>query len=214
MRSPSIDTLYLILKKHLRLVESYLDSPNLAFVFRACRLKPKGYVLWKNNIILYKWWLDEYGNSVKILKNKRLKIIYGDLSIDRDKIACTDLYYGLSLDKIRKMSKFAYISHGLDEDTYQDCVLISFLGIDNYFRTYLYLYGSWQQVSTLVLGIRNLSIIAKNLDLKYYKELSNENIKLPCAHAKTWLTCLPISREFSDTLDKQCGIVSSIFKQN
>jgi hypothetical protein len=206
MKSPSLDKLYLTLNKHILLIEGYTEIPNLAYIFKACRLKPVPYFFEKrnNNIVLYTTWFDEYGNLVKITNNKDLKIIYGDLSLDKNKIICTDLYYGLSLDKICKISKLAYISCGIDEDMYQDCALISFLGIDNYFRTYLYLYGYWQQVSTLILGIKNLKLIGDNLNLKHCKELSNiKNIKLPCTQAKTWLTSCPMDIDFLNTLDKQ-----------
>jgi hypothetical protein len=197
------------------MVESYTEVPNLTFMFKACRLKPYSYFFEERNnkIALYTWWFDEFGNSFKLLKSRRLQIIYGDLALDRDKIVCTDLYYGVDIKKIAKISKFAYISYGIDEDLYQDCAIISMLGIDNYFRTYLYLYGYWQQVSTLTLGIKNIKTIAKNLDLKYNKALSNtENIKLPCVEAQTWLTSLPIRDDFSHTLEKQCSIVSSILQ--
>jgi len=217
MKSPSLESLYATLHKHMLMVESYTEIPNITFLFKACRLKPHSYFFEKKNnkIVLYTRWFDEFGNSFKLLKNRKLQIIYGDLSIDQDRLVCTDLYYGLDLKKIAKISKFAYISCGIDEDTYQDCILISMLGIDNYFRTYLYLYGYWQQVSTLLLGTKNLKIIAKNLDINYYKALSNtENIRLPCSEAQTWLTSLPIKEDFFQTLEKQCGIVSSIIEQH
>jgi len=216
MKSPSLESIYATLEKSLRLIESYTEIPKLAFLFRACRLKPHSYFFEKkdNKIILYTWWFDEFSNSVKLTKNKKLKIIYGDLSLDRDKITCTDLYYGLSINKILKISKLAFISYGTDEDMYQDCALISLLGIDNYLRTYLYVYGYWQQVSPLFLGIKNLKIIAKNLDLQGHRELLKSENRLPCVGARAWLTCIPVSKEFSDMLDKQCGIVSSVFKQS
>lgn len=216
MKSPSIESIYSLLHKHLLLIESYTEIPNLSFIFKACRLKPYSYFFEKRNnkITLYTWWFDEYGNSIRLDKNKKLKITYGDLSLDKTNIVCTDLYYGLSIDKILKISKFAYVSYGTDEDMYQDCALVSFLGIDNYLRTYLYLYGYWQQVSPLLIGTKHLEIIAKNLDLRYYKELPDtKNVKLPCADARAWLTCIPISEEFSDILDKQCGTVSSILNK-
>lgn len=214
VKSISIDSLYATLNKHLLLVQSYTEIPNLAFIFKSCRLKPYSYCFEKRNnkTVLYVDWFDEYCNSLKISKGKRIKIIYGDLSLDKNRIACTDLYYGLSLKKIFKMSKLAYISYGLDEDLYQDCAIVSCLGMDNYFRTYLYLYGDWQQVSTLILGIKNLELICENLNIKKYKEFSNtENIVLPCAQAKTWLTYLPMKRDFVEILEKQYSIVSSLF---
>jgi len=220
MKNPSLDSVYNSLNKHILLAESYTEIKKLAFIIKACRLKPYDYFnsqfheIRKNNkIALYTRWFDEYGNSVTITKNKQIKIIYGDLSLDKANIACTDLYYGLSLDKVAKISKFAYIVSGIDEDMFQNCALISMLGIDNFLRTYICLYGYWQQVSPLILGIKNLTVFAKNMDLKYNKEISNKgDIILPCNEVKIWLTSLPITEDFFNTISKQCSIVSTFLK--
>jgi hypothetical protein len=152
---------------------------------------------------------------LKIIKRNKLKIIYGDLLIDRSKIPNTDLYFGISIPKVIKMSKLMFINCGLDEDLYQENILVSFLGIDDRLRTYLYMYGAWQQVSTMLLGIKNLKEIAKNWDLNNFIELSKaENNALPCQSGRVWLSCLPPNEEFLSILDKQCGIVYSLMNPN
>jgi hypothetical protein len=206
MKSPSLNSIYDKLKKHILLVESYTELKQLSFIIKACRLKPFSYFFEekKSKLILYRWWFDEFGNSFKIVKNKQCKIIYNDLSLDLSKIACTDLYYGLSLEQIAKMSKLFFICAGKDEDTLNNVFLISFLGIDDYLRTFLYMYGEWQQVSSLYLGLGNLKAIGKNLDIKYFLKLNKkENIVLPCIQGEAWLTYLPANNDFLRTLEKQ-----------
>jgi len=216
MKSPSIDSVYALLYKNLLLVEAYTEIPNLAFILKACRIKPYGYFFEKrtNKIILERRWFDEYGNSL-ILKNKKVKLIYGDLRLTRNMIACSDLYYGLDMSKIVKMSKSMYVTFGQDEDLYQDCALVSFLGIDDFLRTYLYYYGEWQPVSSLLLGMDGLGVIARYKDKNYHGQFHfSKNTRLPCTTMKTWLTYLPIRERFLSTLEQQCNVVASIFKGN
>lgn len=199
------ETIYNQLQKHRLLVQSYLQNEELYFIFYACRLKPHFFFekTVDSTFTLQTWWVDEYGNSVKIIKNKTLKITYGDLSVNRN--ICSDLYYGLSINKVVKMSKFAYISYGQDEDFLQDCFLISLLGLDDYLRTYLYMYGELKQVSPLLLGLKNLSLIANNYDIKYYRDfIIKENSGLPCKSANVWLTSLPVADNLRQTLITQC----------
>lgn len=214
MKNPNIDSIYTKLNKHILLAQGYTEIPELQFIIESCRLKPYEYICNKTNkLVLQTWWVDEFGNSLIITKKKKLKIIYNDLSIDRKKLICTDLYYGLSLENILKISKTMYISYGRDEDFYQDCIMISFLGIDNYLRTYLYMYGEWQQLSSLCIGIKSLQQIAKNKNIRYFNKLRIfKDIGLPCREAEVWLSCVPPLKEFNEILEKQCGIAYSILK--
>jgi hypothetical protein len=213
MKSLSLESIYAKLHRNILLAESYTEIPELSFIIKACRLKPFSYFFENktNKLTLITWWFDEFGNSLKITKNKRLKVIQGDLSLDRSKIICTDLYQGLSIDKTIKMSKCAYFCYGQDEDIYQDCLLVSLLGIDNYLRTYLYMYGDWKRVSPLLIGIKNLKLIARHTDIQYFHEFTiKENTGLPCQEARVWLTCLPAKTEFLKILEKQCSIAFAI----
>ena len=216
MRSPSIEWFHAKIDKQIRLAGSYTELPELEFIIKSCRLKPYDYVFEErdNNIILHKWWFDEFGNSLSITKNKRIQITYNDLRLDRKKIVTTDLYYGLSIDRITKMSRLVHLIFGKDEDLYQDCSLLTFLGIDEHLRSYLHWYGEWQQVSPLVLGMRGLKTIASHLDVKHYRQVGNkENSGLPCISAQTWLSYLPANPVFISELDKQSEMLATVLKQ-
>jgi hypothetical protein len=206
MKSPSLDFLYTQLDKHILLAQSYTEISDLSFIIRACRLKPYSYCFEnKNNkLILHRHWFDEFGNSFKITTNKRISITYNDLKLDRSKIVSTDLYYGLSLDKISKISKLALIYSGKDEDQYNDCAIITFLGLDNYLRSYMLMYGEWKQVSPLLIGMKNLKNISQNKDIKYFKELNKKDgAIIPCISAEAWLTSIPTNKIFSSIMSRK-----------
>lgn len=213
MRSPSIEWLHAKLERHIKLVQSYTEVEAMEFIIKACRLKPYSYIFEgrDNKLILHRWWFDEFGNSLKIIKNKNIHVIYNDLKLDRKKIVSTDLYYGLSLDKIAKMSKLIYLVAGKDEDLYEDCFLLTFLGIDNHLRSYLYWYGEWQQVSPLLLETKHLKIIFSHLDLNGYHQMGlKENFPIPCILGQAWLSCLPVDQEFLDVVKKHYEILLPI----
>lgn len=206
MRSPSIERLYAQLNKHILLAQSYTEINELYFIIKACRLKPHSFVFEDRNIklILHKWWIDEFGNSLRIVKNKKIKITYNDLSLDKNKIVCTDLYYGLSIDKIAKMSKLMFLSVMKEEETQLTEFCVALLGIDNYLRVYSNIDDQWIQMSPLYLGINNLKYITRNIDLKYFIELSKkESAPLPCASARQWLSFMPPNRDFLQLMAKE-----------
>lgn len=164
MRSRNIEILHIGLRKHILLVKGYTEIKEIEFIIKACRLKPE-YTRYKssNKLELYRWWIDEYGNSLKVLSNKKVEIRYNDLELDRSKIVSTDLYYGLSISKVVLMSKLAYIY--IAEREGERWHMISLYGIDNYLRTYIYDEG-WKQVSSLCLGLKNLKRMNNNKDIQ------------------------------------------------
>ena len=206
MRSPSLERLYAQIDKHILLAQSYTEVNELMFIIKACRLKPYDFVFKGRNtkLVLHKQWFDEYGNTLNIIKNKRIKITYNNLLLDRDSIVCTDLYAGLSLDKMAKMSKLVFLCALKEEETFATQFFVSFLGLDNYLRTYVCLDGEWSQVSSLCLGMKSLKTIARNTDLKYFREFSSkENAPLPCVSAREWISFMPPSEEFLQILGKE-----------
>lgn len=216
MRSPSIEWLHAKLDKQIKLAQSYTEIEELEFIIKACRLKPYDYIFEErsDNIVLLRWWFDEFGNSFNISKKKQIKITHGDLRLDREKITCTDLYYGLALDKIAKISKLVCLIAGKDEDLYQDCFLLTFLGIDNHLRSYLYWYGEWQTVSPLLMGMKALKLIENHKDIKYFHQVGNkENSAIPCVSGETWLSYLPPSQGFLDIVKRQYSWLLPIFKE-
>lgn len=205
MRSPSLERIYAQLNRHILLAQSYTEISELMFIIKSCRLKPYSFVFDKRDtkLVLHRWWIDEFGNSFKIVKNKRIKIIHNDLSLNRDNIVSTDLYYGLSLDKIARISKIVFLCAGKDED-YQPCFFVSFLGIDNYLRTYTQTDGKWTQVSPLCLGLKNLKTLARNTDIKHFREIAiKENFPIPCVAARGWISFMPPNREFVHLLRRE-----------
>lgn len=210
MKNPSLEFFHTSIEKFIRLAQSYTEINDLGFIIRSCRLKPYHYLFEEHSkkVVLYRWWFDEFGNSLIITKNKKLQIIYNDLRLDKDNIITTDLYYGLSIDRIVKMSKLLYLCAGKDEDLYQDCYLLTLLGMDNYLRSYLYWFGEWQQVSPLLTGIKYLHSVSGSVDIKYFRQLKNtKDIPLPCVSGQMWLSCLPAHKDFSYLVKKQYEIL-------
>ena len=213
MKSPSLDVLYTQLHRHILLAQAYIEIKELFFIVKACRLKPYDYITGKSNkLVLYRKWFDEFGNSFEITNNKRIKITYGDLSLDQRKIVCTDLYYGLSVENVAKISKLAFVCLGKEEDNYQDCVVLTFLGIDNYLRSFVFTNEEWHPVSPLILGLKTLRTIGSNRDLRYFREIPiKENAPIPCLSPEAWLTYMPPNRVFTALMERRCEFISPLF---
>jgi len=214
MRSPSIEYLHAKLEKQIRLVEGYTEIEGLAFIIKTCRLKPYDYIFQERDdkITLYRWWFDEFSNSFEISKKKKIHITYNDLRLDRKKIVGTDLYFNLSLERVAKMSKMVHIIAGKDEDLFQPYYLLTFLGIDDHLRSYLSHGEDWQQVSPLLLGIKNLKYIANNLDIKHFLE-KKENSVIPCVEGRSFLSYTPASVDFLELLKKRCEPIYSLLEK-
>lgn len=215
MRSPSIERLHHQLQRRIKLVESYTEIKGMEFIIRACRLKPYEHLFEEKEkkILLHRWWIDEFNNSL-ILKKKKVQLIYNDLRLDRQKIVSTDLYYGLSLSNVAKMSRLIHLVAGQDEDLLQECYLLTFLGIDEHLRSYLYWYGEWQQVSPLLMGMKSLELLAQDTEVKHYHQIGKkENSAIPCVNGRTWLSLLPPSEAFLNLLKGEYEIIYNVFQQ-
>lgn len=207
MKSPSLESFYYKINRSVLLTQSYTEIENLAFIIKACRLKPK--TLFFNNekysLKLYQEWFDEFGNILKIIKTKKIDIIYNDLSIIDNKIA-TDLYYGLSVDKIVKISKLMHLIIGKDEAS-DKVFIITFLGIDNYLRSYLFMDNEWTVVSPLILGINRLRNIIKRSDIKFFHELKyKKDNMIPCQVATEWISYIPVANNLIEIIKEKNDI--------
>lgn len=208
----NLDNYYISIDKHINLAQSFTEINSLKFIIKSCRLRP--YQPLNKNIQLYRHWHDEYRNSLKITKDKKIKVTYNDLSLDNDKIICTDLYQGLSIDKVIAMSKLGYFFFGKEEDSNSDCAFFTFLGIDNYLRSFMYLFDKLQVVSSLYLGLNNLKLFYDHLDIKYFCEMKNKkDYPIPCQIGKAWLSYLPFSDGFSKELSHQPEIITQYLKE-
>jgi hypothetical protein len=214
MKSPNLDALYETLDGSLILAQSYTQQPNLTWILKACRMKPYEYVFGAKlkKTMLYRHWFDEYGHSL-LIEKKDISIVYNDLSLPYDKIICTDLYSGLSINNVAKMSKLVHLCPGKDQDLNKECFLVSFFGLDNYLRCYLYLYGRWQHVSPLLLGLDSLQILAQHVDAQYFRQLpAPKNVAWPCQSGKAWLSLCPVPESLLEELHKEYEILVSILE--
>ena len=217
MRTRSVNWLYARLDKHIRLLKGYTEIDSIPFIIKSCRLKPYNQPILEREerTELFRHWFDEFGNSLVLLPNSNEpKLIFNDLSIDKKKLICTDLYYGLSMDQIVKMSKVIHLIAGKDDDLIEDCFLLTFLGIDNYLRSYLFLHGEWNIVSPLVMGWKHLKTLHNSANKKhFYQPIKKNNYILPCVREKSFLSSLPIGgNDFLDVIRKEFDLLLPIFE--
>lgn len=216
----NLDSFYVIINDHIETVYSFTAIKNIQSIIKMCRLKPKDMILGKNakerskKLKLVKWWIDEFGNSFKIIKNKRIKIIFNDTELINKKIRCTDLYYCLPIDKIVKISKLLYLVIGKDAENNQ-CVIIGFLGLDNYLRVYNLTDGRWKQISPLQLSMKILKQIIKNNDIKYYKICDvGGKVMSNLKDQKSWFSHLPPRNDFLEEIKEYKFILDILKKEN
>lgn len=214
-----VDSIYTDLKNSLALIEGYTEIKNLAFILKACRAKPFKYTYESKlkKAILYDHWIDEHHNSI-YLKNKKIIPLFNDISLLKYPSINTDLYSGLDIYHVMKISKFVYVYYGLDEDYHTPYLHINFLGIDDYLRSFVYLYGDLENISPLTLGMFHLQILARNRKIQTYKKfnvlLRKKWSPYPCQETSQWLTCLPAPENFFSDLKIQCPILYELFKEN
>jgi len=201
----NLDNFYSIIGDQINLVGSYTQKKYMPTIIRMCRLKPYNTLYGSEKekrdykkLKLHKRWVDEFGNSIKIIKNKRTKIIIKDPDLQNKNIPFTDLYGCLPLDKSILMAKLLYLDV---EKTKIDIVLV---GLDNYLRCYRMLNEEWKQISPLELGLKTLITITENLDIKYYRKIRNKAVDI-------WIGKWPPHKDFLETI-KQNDYVSEILK--
>lgn len=191
-----IEEYYDKIMPEVNLVSSYLDDPLIKDIIIRCRLKPYKYnARFNRKLILRTHWIDEFNNSI-FFNNKKIKIIENDLIIDKKEIKQTDVYYGLSINKISKISKKAYLVLGKDEDVLKEYANITLLGIDGFLRNFMLYDGEWFQCSPLSIGIDNLYKIMENLNLVHFRSFNKKNKKFPVLDKKEWITSLPVHNSF------------------
>lgn len=217
MVAHSIEWLHTTLNKNIKVVKAFTGIKELPFILTACRMKPVEYMQnkGKENNAFYDYWFDEFGNTLKITNGKiqKLFITYNDLRLNKElRDISTDLYYGLSLDRVVKMSKQVMIWYGKDEDKFDEkCYLLTFLGLDDHLRSYLHWYGEWQQVSPLWLGVVNLRRMGKTKKIAD-EPLNQKDCPFPCVGAGGWLSFMPLSEDLLDALKKDCEELWEILK--
>jgi hypothetical protein len=171
MKELSYEEFVVKYKKYYNLVSGVLEDKSYKNLFIRCRLKPYDAVFGKLNTsknYLITHWVDEFNNSL-FIKDKKISIVYNDLSIDRSKIKTSDLYFKLPLHKIYTISDVAYI--GKANDYY------CFLFKSNDIYRYYYYKDELIQLSPLCLGFKALKEFYKHENIKLYtKPRTNFNL--------------------------------------
>lgn len=212
MKSPSLDLFHVEIARHIQLVQSYTEIEGLDFVIRSCRLKPHTYVFEERikKLNLYRKWFDEFGNLLHINNDRSIDIAFNSLSIKKEKIISTDLYFGLELGKVIKISKMVYVCHGTTE-LGKSFVFMTLLGDDNYLRCYFAYHNEWHQVSPLLLGLTSLLRIGQHQNIQYFvHQESKDSSPVPCLSAQHWISPLPFTPQFISLLRRECETASSV----
>jgi hypothetical protein len=137
---------------------------------------------------LFRHWFDESGNSL-LLKKKEPFIILNDVSLRSLPLFSSDLYAGLSLEKVALISKAFYLLIGKDEDMGEDFYFISFLGIDNFIRSFMMLYGELSKVAPLQMGIKRLQRLIMGKDIISYQRIDTAGLEKLPFRGTEWLSC-------------------------
>lgn len=211
----NIDKFYIKINKHIDLIKAFTEIKNIDNIIKYCRLKPYNfdYKSKYKKIILFKEWYDEFGNLLQIHSSKKIKISYNNLKIRENFISTSDIYYGIDIQKVVKISKCVFIFYGKEDDSIDDFIFINFLGIDNYFRSYIYTDNEWQRISPLYLGMHNLNLIINNTNITKHLYIRNrKDFISPCKRGRAWISCLPVNEDFIKVLSKENDIVKNILK--
>lgn len=209
----SLDKFYLHIGTHIDLVSSYTENEAYRFIITSCRLKPYSFIFdkFRSRLVLHRHWIDEYGNSFLIGKDKKAKVVANDLTIEQDKLICTDLFGALPIHKIAKISKTLFFIAGKDEDNYEDCFIFAFLGLDGYLRCFYYAYEKWSALSPLLLDLEVLEIFSRNQVIRDFKEVKlKKNVVFPCLKREAVITSWPPSKNFISILEAQNSALLSI----
>jgi len=193
---------------YVQVTAGYLEDRRIPFILQSCRIRPQ--LSTEQNLPktprLERWWVDEFCNTLRIGKNKRIKLIFNDLKIDRSRVRCTDIFANLSIRDLYAISKLLYVCKANDEITHNDVYILSFLGKDNYFRTRIYYEGKWDKnISTLYLGINVLKMIAEHINIRYFIELSPKGPVpiYPLENVRQWIIALPAHHKFGSLLKSE-----------
>lgn len=216
MKNLNLKTFYDKIVRNLKVVLGYTEIKDLDLILRACRLKPYDYFYnkLKNKVVLHRAWFDEFGNSLHINQSKNIQIVYGDIKFLNQEINCTDLYYGLTMNKVVKISKLVNIIKGKYEK--YDIYYLTFLGIDNYFRTFLVYNGRVMKTSSLIIGFDNIKTLWYSSNIRYFmnSKLKRNNIPSPCLRAESWTSYIPVHRDFHQIIDDEFPELKNVFVSN
>lgn len=177
MKNIDIEKFYRKIKGHLKLLTAYTDNPTLPKIIRSCRLKPHSIFEdgFEFTTKLENHWVDEFGNSL-YLTSSSMQLKLGDLSVNKNARNCTDLFYGNSINVTGKNSKFALIAAGTELLSDNDFYLVSFYGIDEYIRAFIFTPPVWTRVSPLMMGTNTLEKFFSSINNKWVQEVDKKDL--------------------------------------
>jgi hypothetical protein len=233
MNKVGIDKFYDRHRGYVNVTAGYLSEKRIPFILKSCRLRPYASLSapLPTTPQLERWWVDEFGNSFMVGKNKRVSLRYGDLKIERSKLQTTDLYANVSIRDLYTISRFLYICVA-EFDVVRDALvqtipspvtsgngqgnnliyILSFLGRDNFFRTRLLYRDQEDKISTLYLGYKLLKMIATYTDIRYYHKLTARSIlpNLPLVNVRQWVSFLPSHTKLASEIESECPLATKI----
>ena len=208
MKILNLDSFFYKIRKSIILAESYSEIKNLSSIIKMCRLKPHELLYDPPeyySIKLFRKWVDEFNNLLIINEKKKVVINYNQLELSSNQFRCSDLYYGIGINKTLKMSKIMYFAYGKSHDDI--FIILNLLGVDNYLRCFVYYDGEWNYQSPLLVGFDRLKSISENMDIKYFKTLKNKkNYMIPCDIEREYITYLPYHEDFRKELDLKLNL--------
>lgn len=215
MKKYSLNSFYQKIIRNIRVISGYTEKKYSEFLIKSCRLKPFDYYFnnQRNKIILHKKWFDEYGNSL-VLNGKDFEIITGDVELLDKEILRSDIYENLDIIKTRKMSKLVCF---LDTNILgQQVFFVSFLGLDDYLRTFCIVDNNIKKISSLFLGTEVIRKIYEDLDIRYFSEMKIKKKELPptCHSARGWLSYCPVHSDFLNMIKNHYSHLTFIFESN
>jgi hypothetical protein len=210
-----IDRLHINIHSSIELAAALMKMPCIADIIRLCQMTPKNLIdknhsneLYYNSDVkttshYYSHWVDPFGHVMKLNKSHGwFEIQPYIIGARSENIYNRDMYAGLSIAKIAKISKFIDILFGKDIDLEEDYIVLTFLGIDDKLRTYVYIYGEWESYPSLLIGSKALRDISENKAMSEFKEIrAARRIIYECSSQKRWLSALPLPKELSIMID-------------
>lgn len=176
IKNTDLETLYSKIEKRMDLIGAHLsDVEILPMIMKSCRLKP--YSIFSNDYqsrtVYEPHWVDEFGNSLKIM-NKSCKIILNDVQINKNAKISTDLFFGNSIDSIAKNSECVLLITGKIN---APCYLAAFYGKDKFLRCFFY-NKKTIRISPLILGMNTLHGFFINIRSVLKKDINKDQMDL------------------------------------
>ncbi|KKN66644.1 hypothetical protein LCGC14_0469790 [marine sediment metagenome] len=179
----------------LESVKAFLPNDNeIETIIKVCDLYPV-----ENS---WRKWTDHLGSYIQIHNNKKI-VSFAHSPYDKSERIATDLYFKSPPETISKLSEWAFISFGKNNEDILNICFIWFLGANNRLRLLSYSNNKWQRnYPPLISGIDTLRPIIRSFDIASYRQADILRIQGPLAAnmVKSWATAWPPCDKFVDKI--------------